>query len=1094
MSNIVHQSPHSGSAIDRVVSYVDETLPATLEGMQKGISDIETKKADKNGIPTKTSHLDNDSGYITNSDLDSFKTDVDKQIDDAIKEIEIESGGVGQKYIIDEEPKGEIFGDYENNKAITPNSIANGENTIAGRRGFTFVGTNKENKTLTLDSIYGLEVGDVISYSNLTQVYPNGSWNIPASCQDVNKIVAIDVENNVITLETDLPTNYPDGEFNPEIDGMSEKSRTSRLAFKVWINTKPEIGTSDISFRAFAAGDRTNASGDGSFVAGRESNAQGDYSVALGYKNNAVGQQSFGVGYGNKASGTCAIAMGYETEASGSYSVAEGHKTKAVGYASRAEGYLTEANSMRAHAEGNQAKANGEAAHAEGTGSEANAESTHAEGHWTTASGQYAHSEGHETVSSGTASHSEGNQTKATMDYAHAEGSGTEATERSAHAEGEGCRALGAFSHSEGNSTIASSAGAHAEGFGTTVSGDYSHSEGYKTSVKGEASHAEGSSNKVIGGISHAEGVNNKVGSKVGYYILTEDTTNNTITLSRDITSTSPFLNKTCRKYTSASEYEETKITAVDVDTNTLTLETALNFANLPQSEDNLSEAFVIVYDTYGEYALCDFGLDNYTSKYIGSHVEGDSNIVYASYSHAEGSNNYVTGENAHIEGNKNRATGIVAHVEGQGNIGSGKYSHAEGSGTTASGDISHAEGNQTTASGYGVHAEGYKTTASGTHGAHAEGSNTKANGEGTHAEGRYSNATATGAHAEGYSNATAEYAHSEGFHCNAKSKYSHAEGVYTTANRQGQHVEGKYNVIDSERYIHIVGNGTSDARSNAHTIDDSGNAWFAGDVCVGGTSQDDGEKLATLKDIDKQLAVGADGDISVDEFIELLNPSADNIHRDKSIVLLENITINQLHESGEYSSEANFDFSSIDLNGKSIIFDLPASEDYSYYVNFKSRLIKNGNIINRTSEDTYVELGFTDTTLENVHLTSLNLCFYYGNIVINNSALNATNIFLEGTCYVQNSQLPYCDVNINAIFINNIIGDCFSYADITNTYINNTISQFVMEDEDLTNKVFVGNTITECSHPEIQNIELVSRKYVDDKFAVLEQMISNIA
>lgn len=36
----------------------------------------------------------------------------------------------------------------------------------------------------------------------------------------------------------------------------------------------------------------------------------------------------------------------------------------------------------------------------------------------------------------------------------------------------------------------------------------------------------------------------------------------------------------------------------------------------------------------------------------------------------------------------------------------------------------------------------------------------------------------------------------------------------------------------NSNTYAHIVGNGTSDtARSNAHTLDWSGNAWYAGSV-----------------------------------------------------------------------------------------------------------------------------------------------------------------------------------------------------------------------------------------------------------------------
>ena len=45
--------------------------------------------------------------------------------------------------------------------------------------------------------------------------------------------------------------------------------------------------------------------------------------------------------------------------------------------------------------------------------------------------------------------------------------------------------------------------------------------------------------------------------------------------------------------------------------------------------------------------------------------------------------------------------------------------------------------------------------------------------------------------------------------------------------------MQGKYNIDDlNEKYAHIVGNGTSDtARSNAHTVDWEGNAWYAGTV-----------------------------------------------------------------------------------------------------------------------------------------------------------------------------------------------------------------------------------------------------------------------
>lgn len=150
---------------------------------------------------------------------------------------------------------------------------------------------------------------------------------------------------------------------------------------------------------------------------------------------------------------------------------------------------------------------------------------------------------------------------------------------------------------------------------------------------------------------------------------------------------------------------------------------------------------------------------------------------------------------------------------EGCENIASGDYSHAEGSNNTTNGYCSHAEGWRNIASGDGSHIEGWSNIASGD-GSHAEGSNNTASGD-----------------------------------------LSHAEGIYTEASGYATHVQGKYNIIQQVtgpnqlgKYCHIVGNGTSDtARSNAHTLDWNGNAWFAGDVYTGGTAMGSGaKKLAT--------------------------------------------------------------------------------------------------------------------------------------------------------------------------------------------------------------------------------------------------------
>ena len=148
---------------------------------------------------------------------------------------------------------------------------------------------------------------------------------------------------------------------------------------------------------------------------------------------------------------------------------------------------------------------------------------------------------------------------------------------------------------------------------------------------------------------------------------------------------------------------------------------------------------------------------------------------------HAEifNSNNVADGENSHAEGRYNEVHAQSAHVEGQFNI--------------------------IEAAAAGAHVEGSRNTASSVY-AHAEGMQNVAGGDSSHAEGVWNTVNGHQSHVEGYHNI--------------------ASGVY-------QHVEGRYNIEDANNtYAHIVGNGTAeDARSNAHTLDWNGNAWYIGTV-----------------------------------------------------------------------------------------------------------------------------------------------------------------------------------------------------------------------------------------------------------------------
>lgn len=161
--------------------------------------------------------------------------------------------------------------------------------------------------------------------------------------------------------------------------------------------------------------------------------------------------------------------------------------------------------------------------------------------------------------------------------------------------------------------------------------------------------------------------------------------------------------------------------------------------------------------------------------------------------------------------------------------VGTGSFSMGRKAGSVI-GTYSHAEGKNTIASGYCSHAEGYITTASESY-SHAEGRNTTASGSSSHAEGTKTD---------------------------ARSINSHAEGSGTIATGNNQHVQGQYNKwVDADTYAHIVGNGTSSARSNAHTLDWFGVPWFQGRPQFGGTAQDQGSQTV-MANGDKEIILAS--------------------------------------------------------------------------------------------------------------------------------------------------------------------------------------------------------------------------------------------
>ena len=184
--------------------------------------------------------------------------------------------------------------------------------------------------------------------------------------------------------------------------------------------------------------------------------------------------------------------------------------------------------------------------------------------------------------------------------------------------------------------------------------------------------------------------------------------------------------------------------------------------------------------------------------------------------------NNLAYGKNANAE-NRSVAYGTSSHAENAG-CANGGFSHAEGSGKTT-GTYSHSEGSGSISEGANAHAENYRTTARG--------------------------------------------------------KNSHAEGEYTLANHKSQHVFGEYNATDPSTaaatargdYVEIVGNGTAvNSRSNARTLDWSGNEVLAGKLTVG-EGPTNNMDVATKQYVDENA--GGDGALSIlSNVITLTNAS----------------------------------------------------------------------------------------------------------------------------------------------------------------------------------------------------------------------------
>ena len=651
----------------------------------------------------------------------------------------------------------------------------------------------------------------------------------------------------------------------------------------------PTFLTEDVTiYGSIANGNNSHAEGGGTYAHGEGSHAEGNFTLAMNYGSHSEG-------YGTQATGYVSHAEGYATKATQQAAHAEGYQTKATGQCAHAEGEDTEASGYYAHAEGHYSKASGDQSHAEGSNTKATASCAHAEGYYTEASyyshseggytkaiGYYSHSEGQGTEANGQEAHAEGHYSKANGNYSHAEGYQTKTTADGSHAEGHESEASGSYAHAEGFDTQASGFVTHAEGCYTRAIGQYSHAEGEGTVASGESQHVQGKYNiedtenkyvHIVGNgtsnngeqenpsnahtldwegnawfsgdvyVGSTSGVNKDEGSvKLATIndIVQSDWTQN------DPESPDYIKNRThWSKSTFTTLIEEQSVTTVAYDDDDFDYA----YTAIPSSlQLIIGQTYEVVFNgvTYEcvAYGLPDLGgvifIGN--GSIIGANGGNEEPFCIETYGYDElflgtvDAGTYTISISSNIEeihkiDSKYLDLNIISGFS-EGSLRT-KYSAAGNYGYIM-GEYAFAEGSSTQATG---------------HASHAEGMGTEASGNQSHAEGLWTHARNDAAHAEGRSTfAEGLYSHAEGRDATAAGDYSHVEGLGTSALSGVQHVQGKWNIPDSEeKYLHIVGNGPSRyAKSNAHTLDWEGNAWFAGKVFVGGTSMEDATELGS--------------------------------------------------------------------------------------------------------------------------------------------------------------------------------------------------------------------------------------------------------
>ena len=500
-------------------------------------------------------------------------------VDTAIANASIGGGGnvtidlVGKKT----EGNGEIFNDYESNKAYHNFTAAQGTQTSAGSMGYKIIDCDFNNLTITvngdatalldskinetrdyfgLDNAISIQIKENYEFCcNVTDVYSDiiysgtfkgGSNNISAeTIYTVEDCVYFEFDNHyTIVLNNDDKGNARAFDFECDNLAIEKGMKVScSVGFTGDLITTPGTltvhnDTSVIKVDKLPSNIAKETVSNSSYLWTACTPEVGNVSI---------GTAAHAEGYYAKAVQVASHAQGNEPIAAGKYSTAEGIETIAT-YAAHSEGTKNHSLGHSSHTEGSNNRALGGNAHAEGNANKALFDNVHAEGNVNEAG------VGLEYRYAGMMNNSSTNFqantfykyvdnkfvlltelpttkqnikvfTKGTEwvgNSAHVEGRLNTATKDGAHAEGLKNYVVGAGSHVEGEGNIVLNNASHGEGQSNIIDALYGHVEGQGNIVTGAKGHAEGSSNRVTGSSAHGEGAENSASGNLshveGYY------------------------------------------------------------------------------------------------------------------------------------------------------------------------------------------------------------------------------------------------------------------------------------------------------------------------------------------------------------------------------------------------------------------------------------------------------------------------------------------------------------------------------------------------------------------------------------------------